>query len=115
MTTEFDPRLQALFDQADRQFDGERFLTGVMHRVDRRRRRTVLGWSLVGLLALVGLAFVASPVFAAVSFVSQFLPVSLIEVETEWLQMLLSPINSVAAAVAVGGLLIAKFFRWVFR
>ena len=53
--------------------------------------------------------------FAAVDFIGQLLPVSLIEVETEWLQMLLSPINSVAAAVAVGGLLIARFFRWIFR
>ena len=115
MTTEFDPRLQALFDRAERPFDDERFPADVMRRVDRERRRTVVGWSLAGLVALIGFAFVASPVFAAVDFIGQLLPVSLIEVETEWLQMLLSPINSVAAAVAVGGLLIARFFRWIFR
>lgn len=115
MTTEFDPRLQALFDQAEQPFDGERFIAGIMQRVDRQRYRTMLGWSLVGLLVLIGFTFVASPIFATVDLISQFLPRSLVEVETEWLQMLLSPLNSVAAAIAVGGLLVVKFFRWVLR
>lgn len=115
MSTEFDPRLQALFDRAEQPFDGERFLADVMQRVDRQRYRTMLGWSLLGLTILMGFTFVASPVFAAVNLVSQFLPMSLVEVETEWLQMLLSPVNSIAAAIAVGGLLIVKFFRWVLR
>ncbi len=114
MNTEFDPRLQALFDQAEQSFDGERFLADIMRRVDRQRQRAVLGWSLVGIVALIGFAFVASPVLAAVEFVSRFLPVSLVNVETEWLQMLLSPINSVAAAIAIGGLLVAKFLRRLF-
>ena len=114
MTTEFDPRLQTLFDQAEEPFDGERFLADIMHGVDRQRRRAMLGWSLVGIIILVCFTFVASPVMAAVDFVSQFLPVSLVDIETEWLQMLLSPINSVAAAIAVGALLLRKFFRWIF-
>ena len=115
MTTEFDPRLQALFDQAEQPFDGERFLGDIMRKVDRQRHRTMVAWSLIGLVALIGFAFVASPLFTAVDLVSQFLPTSLVEIETEWMQMLLSPINSIAAAIAVGGLLIAKFFRWIFR
>ena len=115
MNTESDPRLQALFDRAEQAFDGERFLADIMRRVDRQRQRTMLGWSLVGIVALIGFTFVAGPVFAAVEFFSQFLPVSIIDVETEWLQMLLSPVNSVAAAIAVGGLLLAKFLRRIFR
>ena len=99
MTTEFDPRLQALFDEAEQTFDGERFLGNIMKSVDRQRYR----------------AMVASPVFAAVNFVSQFLPMSVVDIETEWLQMLVSPVNSIAAAIAIGGLLIVKFFRWVLR
>ncbi len=115
MTTEFDPRLQALFEQAEQTFDGERFLGDIMRRVDRQRHRAVLLWSLFGLAVLIGFVFVASPVFAAVNFVSQFLPMSVVEVESEWLQMLVSPVNSIAAAIAVAGLLIVKFFRWVLR
>ncbi len=115
MTTEFDPRLQALFDQAKQPFDGDLFLDDIMGKVDRQRFKTILLWSFLGLAALAGFTFVAGPVFAAVDFVSQFLPKSLVEIETEWLQMLVSPINSVAAAIAVGGLLIFRFFRWVLR
>ncbi len=115
MTTEFDPRLQTLFDQAAQPFDGERFLGDIMRQVDRQRQRAMLGWSLVALTILAGFAFVASPVFAAVDLVSQFLPTALVEIDKEWLQMLLSPVNSVAAAIAVGSLLVAKFFRWIFR
>ncbi len=115
MTTEFDPRLQALFDEAEQPFDGERFLGDVMRNVDRQRRRTMVFWFLAGLVVLVGFALVASPVIAAVDFVSQFLPVSLVEIESEGMRMLLSPVNSIAAAIAVGGLLIFRFFRWVLR
>ncbi len=115
MTTEFDPRLQALFDQAKQPFDGERFLEDIMRKVDRQRLRTMLLWFILGLAALAGFFFVASPVFAAVDFVSQFLPMSLVEIETEWLQMLVSPVNSIGAAIAVGGLLIFRFFRWALR
>ena len=115
MTTEFDPRLQTLFDQAEQPLEGERFLGDIMRQVDRQRQRAMLGWSFVALIILLAFAFVASPVFAAVNFISQLLPTSLVEFEDEWLQMLLSPVNSIAAAIAVGGLLVAKFFRWVFR
>ena len=115
MNTEFDPRLQALFDQAEQPFDGHRFLADIMRRVDRQRQRVVLAWSVFGLVALIVFALVASPIFTAVELVGQFLPVSLVEFEAEWLQMLLSPINSIAAAIAIGGLAIAKFFRWIFR
>ena len=115
MTTEFDPRLQALFDRAEEPFDGERFLGDIMRQVDRQRQRAMLGWSLLAFAIVIGLALVASPVFEAVNLVSRFLPTSLVEIETEWLQMLLSPVNSVAAAIAIGGLLVAKFFRWIFR
>ena len=114
MTPEFDPRLQALFDKAEQPFDSERFLADIMRGVDRQQRQAMLAWSLAGLIILIGLTFVASPVLAAVDFVSQFLPVSLVEIETEWLQMLLSPINSVAAAIAIGALLVRKFIRWIF-
>ena len=84
MTTEFDPRLQALFDQAEQPFDGERFLGDIMRKVDRQRHRTMMAWSLIGLVALIGFAFVASPLFTAVDLVSQFLPMSLVEIATEY-------------------------------
>jgi len=41
--------------------------------------------------------------------------VGLIEIENQWAQQLLAPINSVAAAIAIGALGIRKFYRRIFR
>ena len=46
------------------------------------------------------LALLAAPVFEAMSMATRLLPVSLVEIETDWLRQLLAPMNSVAAAIA---------------
>ena len=68
-------------------------------------------WSVFGIVAIVVFALLAKPVFGAVAMATQLLPVSLVEIETEWLRQLVSPINSVAAAIALGALGIRWFFR----
>ena len=115
MNTEYDPKLQALFAQAEQEFDDDAFTREVMGRVDRGRRTTVLLWSGLGVVGITIVALLAGPLTAAVGFASQLLPVSLVDIETRWLQLLLSPINSVAAAIAIGALLVRRFFRWIFR
>lgn len=115
MSTDYDPKLQALFRQAAREFDRDAFAHHVMARIDRKRRHTIALWSVAGVVALVIVALVAAPLTSAVGFVSQVLPVSLVELEAGVLQKLLSPINSVAAAIALGALALRKFYRWIFR
>lgn len=115
MTTSRDPNLQKLFTQAEQDFRNDSFAQDVLRRINRERRKTLLVWSVLIVLALTCLAFLTSPVFTAISMATQLLPVSLVEIEAEWLRLLLSPINSVAAAIALGVLSIRKFFRWIFR
>jgi hypothetical protein len=115
MSTDYDPKLQALFSQASQEFDRDAFTREVMTRIDRGRRATVVLWSVLGVVGIAIVALLAGPLSAAFGFASQLLPVSLVEVETRWLQLLLSPINSVAAAIAVGALLLRRFYRWIFR
>ncbi len=115
MSTEYDPKLQALFRQAASEFDHQEFTRRVMARIDRDRRVTMVLWSMIGIVALVAVALIAVPLTSAVAFASQFLPASLVEIESDWLQKLLSPINSVAAAIAIGALLLRKFYRRIFR
>lgn len=115
MSTDYDPKLQALFVQAERDFRDDEFAANVLHQINRERRKTLLVWSVLSILALTCLALLASPVFTTIGMATQLLPVSLVEVETEWLRLLLSPINSVAAAIAVAALGIRKFFHWIFR
>ena len=111
MNDDYDPRLQALFTQAREAFDGDAFTHGVLQRIDRERRRVLLAWSAIGIAGIAVLALLANPLFTALAMATQLLPVSLIDIETEWLRQLASPINSVAAVIAIGALGIRSFFR----
>ena len=115
MTTSRDPYLQSLFAQAEQDFRNDSFAEDMLQRINREQRKTLLVWFVVIVLALAGLALLASPIFAAIGMATQLLPVSLVEIEAEWLRLLLSPINSVAAAIALAALGIRRFFRWIFR
>lgn len=115
MTTERDPQLMALFAQAERRLDDVAFAEDVMRMIDRQRRRTMLLWSAVMLAAIACIALLAAPVITAFTMATELLPASLVSIETGWLQQLLAPINSVAAALALGILVLRKFYRRLFR
>ena len=115
MTTDYDPRLQELFNQAEQDLDSDLFTQDVSAEIGRQRRRTILLWSGFGVLALVVIAFLVSPLIATLQMATQLLPTSIVEVETQWLQLLLAPINSVAAIIALGFLGIRRFYRRIFR
>ena len=114
MTTAHDRNLQDLFAQSKQEFQDDSFAADVLRQIDRERRRMLLVWFALIILALTCLAFLASPILTAFGMATQFLPVPLLEIETEWLRLLLSPINSVAAAIAVAALGLRKFFRRIF-
>lgn len=111
MSNDYDPQLQALFSRAQRTFDRDAFTRRVLDRIDQDRHRTMMVWLVFGIVGVVVFALLAKPVFAAFAMATQLLPVSLVEIETEWLRQLVSPINSVAAAIALGALGIYRFFR----
>ena len=115
MSTSRDPNLKVLFAQAEQEFRDDSFAEDVMQQINRERRKAMLIWSVVCIFVLACLAILASPVFAAIGMASELLPVSLVEIEAEWLRLLLSPVNSVAAAIALGALGIRKFFYRIFR
>ena len=106
-----DPRLQALFDQAEQTLDQEAFLHGVMARVDRNRHRLLAVWAALSIVMIAGLALLASPVIEALTMATKLLPVSLLDIETQWVRQLVAPVNSIAAAIAIAALAIRKFFR----
>lgn len=110
-----DQELIALFAQAEQQFDNDAFVAGVMSEIDRERRRTLLVWTVLSLFIVACIAAFATPVMAAVNMATQLLPVSLVDIQADWVRKLVSPINSVAAAAALVLLGIFRFFRRVFR
>ena len=115
MTSEYDPKLQALFTQAEQALDHEEFARNVMARIDETRRRTLMLWAAAAAVAISCLAFLAAPLISAIVLVSNLLPTELVAVDNEWLKLLLSPVNSVAAAIAVGALALRKFYKMIFR
>ena len=106
-----DPRLHALFETADQASGRDAFVRSVMARVDRERRRLLLVWVVFAVFMIAALALLASPVLTAAGMAMQLLPVSLVDIESEWLRQLLAPINSVAALVAIAVLALRRFFR----
>ena len=115
MNTGYDPKLMALFEEAETEFDDAAFAEDIMRVIDGQRRKTMLLWSAVMLVAIACLSLVASPVVTALGMATELLPTSLVSIESDWLQKLLAPINSVAAALALGALAIRSFYRRVFR
>jgi len=115
MNTDRDPNLMALFAQAEQEFDKGSFVAGVMGQINHERRKIQLVWLVLGLFTIACLVALVAPVITAVSMANQLLPVSLVEIQTEWVRQLVSPINSVAAIVAVIVLGVTRFFRRIFR
>ena len=111
MTDNYDPRLQTLFAEAQQSFDPDAFTRGILQRIDRERRRSLLGWSMLGLAGAIVLALLSKPLITALVIATQLLPVSLVDIESEWLRQLASPINSAAAVIALGALGIRWFLR----
>ena len=67
-----------------------------------RNRALFAGWAVAGLVLVVVGWFLYEPLQSAVVGLSQLLPSQLFEVDSEIASLLLAPINSVAALVAVG-------------
>ena len=114
MSSDYDPRLQALFAEARQELDREAFTRGVMTRVDAGRHRTMLVWGLAAAMAFVALVFLATPVLTALQLVTELLPASVVDIQSDWRKQLLAPVNSVAALIAVLALALRKFYRRIF-
>lgn len=114
MSTDLDPTLLAIFAQAEAQLDDDVFAKDVMRMVDSQRRKTMLVWSALVLATLGCFALLATPVITAISMATDLLPASLVDVENDWIHKLLAPVNSVAAALALGMLVIHRLVRRLF-
>ncbi len=113
---ERDPLLQKLFDIANHDLPGEVFLAGIMAEIDALRRRAIIAWAVAGLLLAVA-AWLLTPVMVGtVNAMSQVLPRSLIEIDrpTAMITQVLSPLNSVAAVIAVTVLVMVLAYRRIF-
>jgi hypothetical protein len=115
MKSDHDPRLERLFAAARKEFSGDAFIARVMSEIDRLRRRATVTWTIVGLL-LVALALLLTPsLTAAVTLLTQVLPVSLIEIDNRHVAEVLAPVNSIAGIAGLTFLLLLFAIRKLFR
>lgn len=114
MTIDRDPELESLFEIAAVDLTGEEFAADVMRRIDTLRRRTVVGWICVGLVAAAFAWILAGPLLHAVNLATEILPESLVEVDDQTLAQIFAPVNSVAGAVGLGFLGLRMAYKAIF-
>ena len=109
-----DPALQALFAEARDELPEAEFTGRTMAEIDRLRRRAVIAWGLIGLVLLVVAGLLASALQDAVVLLTGGLNLSLVQIDNQMVAELLSPLNTVASAVALGLLGMVRLLRKVF-
>ena len=114
MTDDRDPVLLSLFDAAMQEKPDDTIVTTVMAQIDKQRRRTVIGWIVVGAAVLPLVWWLSGPLTSIVSLAAQIFPESLVNVEDQWLAQLLSPINSIAGVVGLAFLGAWMAYRKIF-
>ena len=115
MSDERDPLIQSLFDRAQEDMPGDDFAGMIMSRIDRQRRRKMMGWLLLYATLLLCAVLLAPALTAAFAAVSSILPASLIEADERLIAQILSPVNSVAALLAFSAFLAYWLYRMIFR
>jgi hypothetical protein len=114
MTDERDLTLQRLFDVTSQDMSGTAFVDAVMLRIDKLRRKVVIGWAVAGLLLLPVGWLLAAPLQDTVLLLSQILPKSLVELDDGLAAQMFAPINSFSAIAAVAILGARVLYKKIF-
>ena len=116
MSTDRDPLLQKLFDVAGHGLGDDEFVARVMSKIDALRRRALIAWAATGLLLAIAAWLLTPLMVGAVGLLSRALPQSLVEFDepVALIGQVLSPLNSVAAIVAISVLVIVYAYRKIF-
>lgn len=101
MNDERDPWLESLFVQAERHLEDDDYIRQVMIRVGKRRRNVLMGrLALVSLLVVFEL-LLSAPLQNTVGIITQALSATLLELENEWIALVLAPLNSIAGLIGM--------------
>jgi len=114
VTTDRDPQLASLFQSAEEKFPDEAFTSRVMSAVESRRRRSIIGWVISGLVLASCAWFLVLVLQDAVFLLTQFLPATIIDMDNRWTAQLLAPVNSVSGLFGLGALALWAAFRKLF-
>ncbi len=114
MTTDRDPKLASLFRDAEEEFADEAFTSRVMSAIDIRRRRSIIGWVISGLVLVSCAWFLVLILQDAIFLLTQVLPETIVDIDARWAAQLLAPVNSVSGLVGLAALGLWAAFRKIF-
>ncbi len=110
MSDERDPRLEALFSQAEQNLVDDDYIEAVMFRIRRHRRNALIGrFGAVAMLVILEL-LLSSPLQNSAVVLVEALSTTLFEVEGEWVEFAFGPLNNVAGLL--GLLLLGAHFLY---
>ena len=101
MTEERDPRLEALFIQAEQELVDDDYVDAVMDKLRRHRRNSLIGRFAAVLLLIALEVLLSAPLQNSAAAITEALSTSLIDVDDRWLAFALAPLNSVAGLLGV--------------
>ncbi len=114
MTNDRDPVLQKLFAESEEDLDGDVFTARVMSQAGRVNRVSIARRLVLGILLLVCAWFAAAPLLHASALLTQGLLAPLLPLESGLFTLLLAPVNSYAAGLALVLLVVAAACRRLF-
>lgn len=101
MSNERDPVLETLFAESKLEINENGFSDQVMDGVEKRRRNVFLGRIALLALLVVFELLLSQPVTHSVGVMTEMLGVSLFDIKTGWVAVVLGPLNSVAGLIGV--------------
>ncbi len=85
-----------------------------MSAVDNRRRRSIIGWVISGLVLVSCAWFLVLILQDAVFLLTQILPTTIVDMDNRWIAQFLAPVNSVSGVLGLGALGLWAAFRKFF-
>ena len=107
---DLNPALQSVFDNAGQGISDEAFTTQVMDQTKILKRRKVIRRLCIGLL----FALIAVPMQDIAMASTQFLVLSLIEIDDSLLAQILAPVNTVGSLLSFVLLSLRLFYKRIF-
>ena len=101
MNNDRDPLLESLFAQTDCDLAEDDFNAQVMAHVERRRRNVLLGRLAIVALLIALEVLLSAPLQNTVGLFTQVLSTTLVELENEWLALVVAPLNSIAGLIGM--------------
>jgi hypothetical protein len=112
MNDERDPLLEQFFAEADKDFDGDAFVSRIMASVNERRRQRLIILLAAGLAVVPAIWLVTAPLNDVVQSLTEFVSQPILVAGSG--ASILAPLNSIASVLGLGLLGLLAIYRWLF-